>query len=258
MTARDGRRAGGAGPDSAAAASVLRERGGVRPRVHLILGSGLDSLAARVGDPVRIPFAELPGYPRPSVEGHAGAFVMGRIAGVPALVQSGRFHSYEGFGAEVVLAPVRTGRAAGAEVVIVTNAAGGIRKDLAPGAAMMIDDHIGAMFGSPLAGPPFHGEERFPDQSRPYDLELMRLAEEAALGAGVRLTRGVYAAVQGPSFETPAEILALQGGGRRRGGDVHGAGGGRGRGRAVSACWPSRRSPTGRRGLGWTRWTTTT
>ena len=197
-------------PDPQAAARVLLERSGIRPVFHLVLGSGLGGLAQRVRDPVRVGFGELPRYPRTSVEGHEGAFVAGRIAGVPVLVQSGRVHFYEGFGADVVLLPVRTGRAAGAEVVIVTNAAGGIREDLVPGAVMLIDDHIGAMFRSPLAGPSAPGEARFPDQSRPYDPELAARAEGVALEAGIRLPRGVYAAVHGPSFETPAEIRALR------------------------------------------------
>ena len=171
-------------PDPQAAARVLLERSGIRPVFHLVLGSGLGGLAKRVRDPVRVGFGELPGYPRTSVEGHEGAFVAGRIAGVPVLVQSGRVHFYEGFGAEVVLLPVRTGRAAGAEVVIVTNAAGGIREDLVPGAVMLIDDHIGAMFRSPLAGPlaAAPGEARFPDQSRPYDPELAARAEPRRAG----------------------------------------------------------------------------
>ena len=197
-------------PPIAECARILESRAAMRPVVHLVLGSGLGGLAARLEDPVRIGFGELPGFPDTSVEGHAGEFVMGRLAGLPAMVQAGRFHFYEGFEPDVVLAPVRAGRAAGARVVVLTNAAGGIRPDLAPGSLMLVDDHVGLMFRAPLAGPREAGEERFPDMSRPCDPALMSLAEEAALEAGLTLPRGVYGAVHGPSFETPAEVRALR------------------------------------------------
>ncbi len=191
-------------------ARILRERGGFRPRVHLVLGSGLGTLAARVADPVEIPFGELPGFPAATVTGHAGAFLMGRLGGVPVLVQSGRFHYYEGHPAAAVLVPVRVGCAAGARIVVLTNAAGGIRPDLAPGSLMLIDDQIGALFRAPLAGPVRRGEERFPDMSLPCDPSLATLAERVARELRIGLSRGVYAAVHGPAFETPAEILALR------------------------------------------------
>ena len=191
-------------------ARILVERGGVRPLVHLVLGSGLGGLAARVRNPVVVSFGDLPGFPDTSVESHAGEFALGHIAGVPVLVQSGRFHFYEGCGPEIVLLPIRTGRAAGARTVVLTNAAGGIRADLVPGSLMLLDDHINAMFRAPLTGPIREDEERFPDMSRPYDPVLMSLAEAAALRAGIALPRGVYGAVPGPNFETPAEIRALR------------------------------------------------
>lgn len=189
---------------------ILVERAGFLPRVHLVLGSGLGGLAARVHDHVTVPFGDLPGFPDTSVESHAGEFVLGHIAGVPVVVQSGRFHVYEGHGSGIVLAPVRTGRAAGARIVVLTNAAGGIRSDLVPGSLMLVDDHLNAMFRAPLAGPAHEHEDRFPDMSRPYDPVLMSLAEAAALEAGIALPRGVYGAVHGPSFETPAEVRALR------------------------------------------------
>ncbi len=189
---------------------ILVQRGGVRPLVHLVLGSGLGGLAARIRDPQTVPFGDLPGFPEASVEGHAGEFVLGRIAGVPVAAQSGRFHFYEGGGSGIVLAPVRVGRAAGARVVVLTNAVGGIRPDLVPGSLMLVDDHLSAMFRAPLAGPVHGREDRFPDMGRPYDPALAALAEAAALKAGVALPRGVYAGVHGPSFETPAEIRALR------------------------------------------------
>ena len=199
-------------------ARIVAEEGGLRPSVHLVLGSGLGGLADRVEDAVHVHFSRLPGFPRTSVEGHEGCFVVGRIAGVPVLVQSGRFHFYEGVGADVVAAPVRVGRALGADTLVLTNAVGGIRRDLAPGSIMLVDDHISLGFRAPLAGAVGDGEERFPDMSRPYDQELMAMAESAALEAGVPLTRGTYGWVGGPNFETPAEVRAL----RAAGADVVG------------------------------------
>ena len=190
----------------------------MRPSVHLVLGSGLGGLAERVEGAVHLHFSRLPGFPGTSVEGHEGCFLVGRIAGVPVLVQSGRFHFYEGVGAEVVAAPVRVGRAVGARTLVLTNAVGGIRRDLVPGSIVLVDDHISLGFRAPLAGPVAGGEQRFPDMSAPYDPELMAMAEAAALEAGVPLTRGTYGWVGGPNFETPAEVRAL----RAAGADVVG------------------------------------
>lgn len=188
---------------------MLLGRAGIRPRLHVVLGSGLGGVAACVENPVEVPFGELPGFPATSVEGHAGSFLLGRIAGVPVLVQSGRFHYYEGVGTDVVAAPVRVGRALGARTLVLTNAVGGIRRDLVPGSLMLVDDHINLMFRAPLAGPVADGETRFPDMSRPYDPALMAAAETVALRMGIRLPRGTYGAVAGPNFETPAEVRAL-------------------------------------------------
>ena len=191
-------------------ARVLLERGGLRPRAHLVLGSGLGGLSARVRDPVEVLFGDLPGFPATSVEGHSGRFLIGRIADTAVLVQSGRFHFYEGVGAGIVAAPVRVGRALGARTLVLTNAAGGIRADLVPGSVMLVDDHLNLMFRSVLAGAVTGDEARFPDMSRPFDPALMALAEAAARDAGMLLTRGTYAAVGGPHFESPAEIRALR------------------------------------------------
>ncbi|MDE2763704.1 MAG: purine-nucleoside phosphorylase [Gemmatimonadota bacterium] len=199
-------------------ANILHGEGGLRPGVHIVLGSGLGGLAERVKDAVRVPFAGLPGFPRTSVEGHEGSFIVGRIGGTPVLVQSGRFHYYEGVGARVVAAPVRVGRALGAGTLVLTNAVGGIRSDLAPGSIVLVDDHLNLMFRAPLAGPVAEGEQRFPDMSRPCDPGLMELAESQALKAGIAMSRGTYAAVAGPHFETPAEVRAL----RAAGADVVG------------------------------------
>ena len=199
-------------------ANILYEKSGLRPGIHIVLGSGLGGLAGRVEDAVRIPFGRLPGFPPTSVEGHEGCFLIGRIGGTPVLVQSGRFHFYEGVAAEVVAAPVRLGRALGAGTLVVTNAVGGIRRDLVPGSIVLVDDHVNFMFRAPLAGPVGEGEQRFPDMSRPCDPGLMDLAESQALKAGIPMTRGTYGAVSGPHFETPAEVRAL----RAAGADVVG------------------------------------
>lgn len=195
--------------DLDAAARVIQERIGPRPRVHVVLGSGLSHLTGALDDPVDVPFTDLPGFPETTVAGHAGRFVGGRLGGVPVLLQAGRFHYYEGVGGGTVVAPVRLGHGLGARVLIVTNAAGGIRRDLAPGDLMLIDDHVNLMFRAPLIGPVRAGETRFPDMSAPYDRHLMALAEDAAIQSGVRLVRGTYAGVLGPSYETPAEVRAL-------------------------------------------------
>ena len=192
------------------AARTLGSRIPMAPVVHMVLGSGLAALAGSVEDPFRVSFGEVPGLPDSTVPGHTGALVFGRVAGVPVVVQSGRYHYYEGWSDKVVLGPVRLARALGAEVVLVTNAAGGIRPDLVPGSLMLIDDHLNFQFKGPLMGPARPGEARFPDMSEPYDRVLSQVAEARALELGIHLTRGVYGAVLGPSYETPAEVQALR------------------------------------------------
>ena len=193
-----------------AAARTLAGRIPDAPRVHLVLGSGLSGLANSVENAFEVPFNEIPGLPGSTVQGHTGTFLFGRIADVPVVVQSGRYHYYEGWPSEVVVGPVRLARALGADSLVVTNAAGGIRDDLLPGSLMLIDDHLNAQFRAPLSGPTREGEERFPDMSAPYDRSYARLAEASALELGIPLSRGVYGAVLGPSYETPAEVRALR------------------------------------------------
>lgn len=193
----------------AQAARVLGERIGTRPRALVVLGSGLGPLADAVENPVAVPFTDAPGFPPPSVEGHAGRWVGGTIEGCPVLVQQGRFHVYEGHPLDVVAAPVRVAAALGVEVMIVTNAAGGIHESLSPGTLMLIDDHLNLQARSPLIGPVVGDETRFTDMTEAYDATLRRSALDAARRLGLPLHRGVYAAVTGPSFETPAEIRML-------------------------------------------------
>ena len=143
------------------------------------------------------------------MEGHAGEFVAGTLDGSPVILQSGRYHIYEGHPLAVVSAPVRTLAELGVEILLVTNAAGGIREGLDPGEVMLIQDHINLTGTSPLIGPQVGGEARFPDMSEPYCPELGEMARAAASGAEVTLHRGVYAAMHGPAYETAAEIRML-------------------------------------------------
>jgi purine-nucleoside phosphorylase len=192
-----------------AARSALAARLPHRPRVHLILGSGLSPLADGVPEGVSIPFDELPGMPPTTVASHSGRFVAGMLEGVPVLVQAGRYHLYEGHAPSTVAGPVRLGRAVGADTLLVTNAAGGIAPGLRPGSLVLIRDHLNLQGASPLTGPVRVGEERFPDMTRAYDPGLRELARSVAGERGVPLAEGVYAGLAGPSFETPAEIEML-------------------------------------------------
>jgi len=187
----------------------LRQRLPAPPRAVLVLGSGLGGAATGMEGPVRIPYAEIPGFPASTVVGHSGALLAGRWEGVDVVVMQGRFHLYEGWSPERVALPLRVLSKLGAEVAVLTNAAGGIRPGWQPGALMLIADHINLMFRNPLIGPVAPGEERFPDMSDPYDAELRKTALAVAAALGIDLTPGVYAAVLGPSFETPAEIRML-------------------------------------------------
>lgn len=193
-----------------AARAVARRLEGREPRVGIILGSGLGHLGDEVQRAVRVPYAEIPGFPQPSVAGHTGELVAGTLEDVPVLVQSGRFHLYEGHSADVAGLPVRVLARLGVRTVIVTNAAGGVRPTFRPGTLMLIADHVNFMFRNPLIGPVLDGEERFPDMSEPYDAGLRALAREAARAAGIALEEGVYVGLLGPSYETPAEIRMLQ------------------------------------------------
>ncbi len=195
------------------AVAAVKERIPVSPEVFVVLGSGMSGLAGGFRDGVSIPFQEVPGFPEPTVSGHAGRLVFGSVEGRPVLLQAGRFHFYEGHDPEVIVAPVRMAAGLGAKTVLLTNAAGSVSPNLAPGSILLINDHINLMARSPLAGPVLEGEERFPDMSAPYDPSLQTLARESARDLGISLPEGVYAAVLGPSYETPAEIRFLRGAG---------------------------------------------
>lgn len=194
----------------AAADAVARRLGKRRPGVAIVLGSGLGFLADDVQDAVRIPYAEIPGFPQPGVVGHKGELVAGTLAGVAVLVQSGRFHLYEGHSPATAALPVRVFTQLGVRALVATNAAGGVRQNLRPPALMLITDHINLTGRNPLVGAALAGEERFPDMTEAYDAELRGLAKTAAREQGIALEEGVYCALLGPSYETPAEIRMLQ------------------------------------------------
>ncbi len=189
-----------------AAARSIADRLGTVPDTAIVLGSGLGRLADRLQAARRIPYAEITGFPRTTVVGHQGELVAGRLGGRPLLVQSGRFHLYEGHSAETVAMPVRTMAALGVRTLLLTNAAGGIRRTFSRGALMMIADHVNLTFRNPLIGPVLAGEERFPDMSEPYDGALRGLAREVARERKIGLEEGVYMQLLGPSYETPAEV----------------------------------------------------
>jgi purine-nucleoside phosphorylase len=194
-----------------AAADVLAQRAPAPPRVGVVLGSGLGAVAEAVTDAVVVGYDELPGFPRPTVEGHLGRAVLGTIAGVPVAVLQGRAHLYEGGDVEALRAPVRALRGAGAEILVLTNAAGSLRPEMGPGRLMAITDHINMTGVNVLMGPNDDAVgPRFPPMRDAYDPLLLDELQAAAREAEVPLRRGVYLAVSGPSFETAAEIRAFQ------------------------------------------------
>ncbi|OLC02942.1 MAG: purine-nucleoside phosphorylase [Gemmatimonadetes bacterium 13_1_40CM_4_69_8] len=195
---------------AAAAEAVAARIGSRQPRVAIVLGSGLGDVAEQIQSAVRVPYGEIPGFPQPGAPGHKGELVAGTLEGVGVLVQSGRFHLYEGHAPQVAALPVRVFARLGVRTLIVTNAAGGIRLTFRPPTLMLIADHINFMFRTPLVGAVLEGEERFPDMSEPYARELRAVARDVALRERIGLEEGVYAALLGPSFETPAEIRMLQ------------------------------------------------
>ena len=214
------------------AADFIRSRTAHRPRLGLILGSGLNPLADEVVGADRIPYGDIPHFPRPGVEGHKGQLVVGQLAGQEVLIMQGRAHAYEGYTLQQVTLPVRVMNELGIGTLILTNAAGGLNPTFHAGDLMLINDHIGLMAivgGNPLWGPndPTLGP-RFPAMNKAYDPELRALTRRVAAELGVGLREGVYIGLGGPTFETPAEVRF----GRMIGGDamrhVHRARGDRG------------------------------
>ena len=200
---------GEAGKVEATAEAIRSRLGNRKPRIAVVLGSGLGFLAGQIQDPVRIPYQEVPGFPGTTVIGHGSELVAGRLAGKQVLVQSGRFHLYEGHDATVTALPVRAFASLGIETLLLTNAAGGIRRTFSSGTVMLIADHINLTFRNPLTGPVLPGEERFPDMSDPYDASLRAVAREVARERRIAMDEGMYVQLLGPSYETPAEIRML-------------------------------------------------
>lgn len=186
-------------------AALVREWApGIRPETAIVLGSGLGGLADAVEDAARLSFLDLPGFPRSGVSGHAGELVLGRLAGRPVAVLSGRAHYYEHGNAREMAVPIATLAALGVERLILTNAAGSLRPEVGPGRVMLITDHINATGPNPLIGVP--GDDRFVSMVDAYDRDLRALALSVAAAQGLDLAQGVYMWFSGPSFETPAEI----------------------------------------------------
>lgn len=194
-----------------AAAAAIRAASDIQPRVALILGSGLGDLIRGVDIVCSLPFADIPHFPLSTVASHAGMLHLGRIEGVPVIVFQGRLHLYEGYSPRDVTFPIRIAGALGVEVLIVTNAAGGMNTRMERGDLMLVTDHINLQGVNPLTGPNLDAwGPRFPDMSDPYDRTLRLSAEDAALELGIRLHQGVYVAVVGPNLETRAEYRFLR------------------------------------------------
>jgi purine-nucleoside phosphorylase len=193
------------------ASAFVASKTGYRPKLAVILGSGLGAFARELAGANVIPYAEIPHFPKSTVSGHAGRMVFGEFAGSPVLVMSGRVHAYEGYSAMEVAFPVRVLAAAGIRTLVITNAAGAVNQAFRPGDLMVITDHLNLTGKNPLVGPeePELGP-RFPDMTEAYAPELTHVCETAARGIGLNLRKGVYAGLLGPSYETPAEIRMLR------------------------------------------------
>lgn len=195
----------------AALAAVLSRLDGRKPAVALVLGSGLGELAEKIDNPLIVSYAELPGFPVPTIQGHAGRLVIGDLGGCTVACMQGRMHLYEGHNPRDLAIPIRLLHGIGCGTLLLTNAAGSLHENMPPGSLMMIADHINFTGINPLAGP---NDEtvgpRFFDMTRAYDPELQVLLRDAATKEGIDLHEGVYFFCLGPNFETPAEIRAIR------------------------------------------------
>jgi len=190
---------------------IIRSRTTVEPRIAVVLGSGLGGFADDFDEAVAIPYEDIPGFVRSTAQGYAGRLVIGKVDSVPVLAMQGRVHYYEGYSLEEVTFPIRVFNLLGIKTLILTNAAGGINVELQQGALMVISYHLNLMGDNPLRGP---NDERFgprfPDMSAVYSPELQAMVVDEAKAAGVEVRRGIYGALSGPSYETPAEIVLLR------------------------------------------------
>ncbi|MCD4752354.1 MAG: purine-nucleoside phosphorylase [Anaerolineaceae bacterium] len=196
------------------AAAYIQSQTKQTPKIALILGSGLGSLAEMVNSPDVIPYGDIPHFPQSTVQGHSGQFVIGTLEAKTVMIMQGRVHFYEGYSPNQITFPIRVMKLLGIETLVVTNAAGGINRSFNAGELMLIDDHINflGMGGNhPLCGPNYDQfGPRFPDMSQAYDRELKQQTREKAKELGIPLHEGVYCCLSGPTFETPAELRMLQ------------------------------------------------
>jgi len=193
------------------AAKFILAKTKLRPRIALVLGSGLGDFADEFSTPTKIPYAKIPNFPQSTAIGHAGRLVIGTIGNIPVAGMQGRVHLYEGYSAKEVAFPIRAFARMGIQAIIVTNAAGGINRNYSQGCLVAIRDHVNLQGVNPLAGP---NDERFglrfPDMSLAYDREFQRFVTEEGKNLNLNIHNGVYLAVQGPSYETPAEIYSFR------------------------------------------------
>jgi purine-nucleoside phosphorylase len=190
---------------------AVRARTALVPEVGIVLGSGLGGLADALTDAVAVPFAELPGWPAASAPGHAGRLLLGKLEGVPVVCLQGRLHLYEGNSERLVVEPVLLMRRLGAKVIVLSNAAGGVRVEWPAGTLMLISDHLNLTGRSPLMGANDDAlGPRFPDLVDAWSPRLRDLMRRAAADSGVAVEEGVYAGLTGPTYETPAEVRMLR------------------------------------------------
>ena len=189
------------------AADYIRAQVSIRPQIGLVLGSGLGDFADTLEESIRIPYAEIPNFPLPTIPGHSGALVFGKVCGKTVVVLQGRIHYYEGLSMQEITLPIRVAAALGVKTLVLTNACGGVNLSFSPGDLMLISDHINLSGGNPLIGPNLDAfGPRFPDMSDLYTASLRAAIKEKAAAAGIPLQEGVYAMYSGPNYETPAEI----------------------------------------------------
>jgi len=193
------------------AAEAIRVASDFRPEIGIVLGTGLGALAAEIEVEASVPYEEIPGFPRSTVESHAGRLILGAMEGVNVVAMEGRFHRYEGYSMQQVTLSIRVMRELGAEALIVSNACGGMNPLWCDGDLVLISDHINMMGDNPLVGPNLEQGVRFPDMSEPYDAGLRAIAREEAMRLGITLREGIYVAVAGPCLETAAEYRMLRG-----------------------------------------------
>jgi len=193
------------------AVSVIRERCNLEPQIGIVLGTGLGGLAKQIEVEAVIPYNDIPGFPESTVETHAGRFIIGLLSGKKVAAMEGRFHYYEGYTMKQITFPIRVLKFLGCNVLMISNAAGGLNPDFSAGDIMLIKDHINLICDNPLIGPNDNKiGPRYPDMSEPYSPELIQIAEKAALEEKIMLRKGVYAVMTGPSLETAAEYRFLR------------------------------------------------